>query len=55
MIISIVLSLIFLFGAGYWKGMIVGRNRAKNAVEMLAIGAFASLLLYAVGTLLVFV
>ena len=55
LIISIVLSLIFLFGAGYWKGMIVGRNRAKNAVEMLAIGAFASLLLYAVGTLLVFV
>jgi predicted membrane protein (TIGR00267 family) len=51
---SIVLSLIFLFGAGYWKGQILGRKKLKSSFEMLAIGVVASLLLFLIGTALHF-
>jgi VIT1/CCC1 family predicted Fe2+/Mn2+ transporter len=49
---SITLSLAFLFGAGYWKGTLLGRGKWKSASEMLIIGAIASSLLYVIGNLL---
>lgn len=52
---SIFLSLIFLFFAGSWKGRIVGKGLWKSGTEMLLVGAVASLALYIIGILLVFV
>lgn len=54
-IASVVVSLIFLFLAGAWKGQIVGRSLFRSGLEMLAIGASASLILYLIGSALVFV
>jgi vacuolar iron transporter family protein len=51
-LISIVLSLGFLFGSGYWKGILVGRGKWRSGTEMLAIGAAASAVLYVIGNLL---
>jgi VIT1/CCC1 family predicted Fe2+/Mn2+ transporter len=50
LVISIIVSLIFLFGAGYWKGHLVGRRKWKGGLEMLAIGAVASSLLFVIGS-----
>jgi VIT1/CCC1 family predicted Fe2+/Mn2+ transporter len=52
LVTSILLSLVFLFGAGYWKGQLVGRGRMKSAVQMLAIGILASSILYLIGSAL---
>ena len=49
---SIVVSLIFLFGAGYWKGQLLRQRRMKNALQTLAIGAAAAGILYAIGSLI---
>lgn len=52
---SVSLSLIFLFFAGIWKGRIVRKGLWKSGAEMLLVGAVASLVLYIIGILLVFV
>lgn len=52
---SVILSLAFLFAAGEWKGRIVGRKRLRSGVETLAIGAVAAGVLYAIGSIFVFV
>jgi vacuolar iron transporter family protein len=52
---SVVLALVFLFGAGAWKGKISGRKIWVAGLEMLAVGAVASAILYVIGNLLVFV
>lgn len=54
MMISIVLSLAFLFCAGAIKGRLSGRKYWKSGLEMLAIGGVASALLFFIGSLLVF-
>jgi predicted membrane protein (TIGR00267 family) len=54
LISSVAISLIFLFVAGYWKGQLLGRKKMKSGLEMLAIGAVASLLLYIIGSALHF-
>ena len=51
---SVILSLIFLFAAGYWKGHLVGRRKWQSALELLIVGVVASVLLYAFGSLLAF-
>jgi vacuolar iron transporter family protein len=51
---SVVLSLVFLFGAGLWKGRISKAHVIRNGLEMLGIGAAASLILYLIGSLIGF-
>lgn len=51
---SVVISLIFVFFAGAWKGKLVGRT-LRSAVETTLVAAVASGILYAIGTTLVFV
>jgi vacuolar iron transporter family protein len=53
-ITSVVVSLIFLFIAGAWKGRLSGRSYWRAGLELLLIGAAASGLLYLIGSLLVF-
>lgn len=52
---SVFLSLVFLFGAGAWKGRIVGRQLWKSGLETLLIGAVAAAILYLIGRAFVFV
>ncbi len=52
---SVVVSLVFLFSVGAWKGNIVGRAPLKSGLETLLIGALAAAILYAIGTFLGFV
>lgn len=54
-LVSVVVSLLFLFLAGAWKGRIVGKSVFRSGVEMLLIGAVASVILYLIGSALVFV
>ncbi len=53
--VSAVVSLIFLFGAGEWKGRIVKRKALRSGLETLLIGAAAAAILYAIGSAFVFV
>ncbi|MDG7001881.1 MAG: VIT1/CCC1 transporter family protein [Nitrososphaerota archaeon] len=55
LIASTASSLAFLFLAGGWKGRLSGRKMWKAGTEMLLVGALASLVLYTIGSLLVFV
>jgi predicted membrane protein (TIGR00267 family) len=52
---SVAFSLAFLFGAGAWKGRIVQRNIWRSGLETLAIGAFATAVLFAIGSASTFV
>lgn len=52
---SVVVSLIFLFLAGGWKGRVSGRRFWVAGLEMLLIGACAATLLYIIGSLSAFV
>jgi len=52
---SVVVSLIFLFGAGEWKGRIVKRKRLRSGLETLLIGAAAAAILFVIGSAFVFV
>lgn len=52
---SVGLSLVFLFGAGAWRGRLVQRPAWRSGTETLLIGAVASALLYLIGSALVFV
>jgi vacuolar iron transporter family protein len=52
---SVILSLVFLFAAGSWKGRIAKRTYWKSGLETLLIGAAATALLYVIGTLVGFV
>jgi len=49
------ISPLFLFGVGVWRGRIVGRKFWRSGLETLIIGAAASAVLYLIGTALVFV
>jgi vacuolar iron transporter family protein len=53
--VSGVLSLVFLFAAGEWKGRIVKRKPLRSGLEMLLIGAVAAGILYVIGSAFVFV
>jgi len=53
--LSVVLSLVFLFGAGAWRGRLVQKSPWKSGAETLIIGAVASAVLFAIGSVLVFV
>ncbi len=52
---SVVLSLVFLFAAGEWKGRIVRRKPLRSGLETLLIGAAAAGILYVIGSAFVFV
>jgi predicted membrane protein (TIGR00267 family) len=53
--VSVVLSLVFLFAAGEWKGRIVKRKPLRSGLETLLIGAAAAGILYLIGSAFVFV
>ncbi len=52
---SIIFSLAFLFGAGAWKGRIVGREIWRSGLETMLVGAVAAGILFAIGTASTFV
>ncbi|MDA4129760.1 MAG: VIT1/CCC1 transporter family protein [Thaumarchaeota archaeon] len=52
---SVILSLVFLFFVGGWKGRLVERKFWRAGLEMLLIGVAASSLLFLIGYVLVFV
>jgi predicted membrane protein (TIGR00267 family) len=52
---SVIFSLAFLFGAGAWKGRIVGREIWRSGLETLLVGALAGAILFAIGTASTFV
>jgi len=52
---SVVVSLIFLFAAGEWKGRIVKRKPLRSGLETLAIGAVAAGVLFLIGSAFAFV
>jgi vacuolar iron transporter family protein len=54
-LVSVVLSLVFLFAAGEWKGRIVKRKPLRSGMETLAIGAVAAGFLYLIGSAFAFV
>lgn len=53
--LSVALSLVFLFGAGEWKGRIVKRKPLRSGLETLLIGATAAGILYVIGSAFEFV
>jgi vacuolar iron transporter family protein len=55
LVASVIISLVFLFSVGAWKGNIVGRSPLKSGLETLLIGALAAGILYVIGTFLGFV
>lgn len=55
LVASVILSFVFLFSAGAWKGNIVGRSPLKSGLETLLIGAAGAAILYVIGTFLGFV
>ena len=48
--VAILVSSLFLFVVGVWKGRIVGRKIWRSGLETLSIGLTASVLLYFIGT-----
>ncbi len=54
-IAAALISPLFLFGVGVWKGRIVGRKLWKSGLETLFIGVIASGVVYLIGTGLGFV
>ena len=52
--VAIVVSPIFLFLVGSWRGRVVGRESWKDGVETVLIGVAASALVYLVGSAFVF-
>jgi len=52
---SVVVSLIFLFAAGEWKGRIVKRKPLRSGLETLLIGAVAAGVLFVIGSAFAFV
>jgi predicted membrane protein (TIGR00267 family) len=55
MLVSVIVSLVFLFAAGEWKGRIVKRKPLRSGLETLAIGAAAAGILFLIGNTLAFV
>lgn len=53
--VSVILSSIFLFVAGAWKGRIAKKSVWKKGLETLAVGAVATALLFLIGKLIAFV
>jgi vacuolar iron transporter family protein len=54
-IVSVAVSLAFLFVAGEWKGRIVKRKPLRSGLETLLIGAGAAAILFLIGSAFVFV
>ena len=54
-IISVPVSLAFLFAAGEWKGRLAKRRRFRSGLETLLIGAVAAGILYVIGSAFTFV
>lgn len=54
-VVSVVVSLVFLFAAGEWKGRIVKRRPLRSGLETLAIGAVAAGILFLIGSAFAFV
>jgi|SRR5271155_2940885 len=55
LVVSVAVSLIFLFVAGEWKGRIVKRKPLRSGLETLAIGAIAAGILFLIGSAFTFV
>ena len=55
LVVSVVVSLIFLFVAGEWKGRIVKRKPLRSGLETLLIGAVAAGILFLIGSAFAFV
>ncbi len=53
--LSVLLSLVFLFAAGEWKGRIVKRRPLRSGLETLLVGAVAAGILFLIGSAFVFV
>ncbi len=53
--LSVLVSLIFLFAAGEWKGRIAKRKPLRSGFETLAIGAVAAGILFVIGSAFTFV
>jgi len=53
--VSVVVSLVFLFAAGEWKGRIVKRKPLRSGLETLLIGAGAAAILFLIGSAFAFV
>jgi vacuolar iron transporter family protein len=51
---SVILSLVFLFAAGAWKGRIAKTNQWRSGAEALLVGVAATVFLYVVGSLIGF-
>jgi predicted membrane protein (TIGR00267 family) len=54
-LVSVIVSLAFLFAAGEWKGRIVKRKPLRSGLETLAIGAAAAGILFLIGSAFAFV
>jgi vacuolar iron transporter family protein len=55
LVVSLILSFAFLFTAGAWKGRIVGRTIWKSGLETMLIGGAATVILYLIGSIFLFV
>jgi vacuolar iron transporter family protein len=55
LVVSVAVSLTFLFAAGEWKGRIVKRKPLRSGLETLAIGAVAAGILFLIGSAFTFV
>jgi vacuolar iron transporter family protein len=54
LVVAAILSPVFLFFVGAWRGRAVGRKIWKAGVETLMIGLSAAIIVYAIGSVLVF-
>ena len=54
LVVAAIVSPVFLFSVGGWRGRVVGRKIWKAGVETLMIGLSASIIVYLIGSVLVF-
>jgi vacuolar iron transporter family protein len=54
LVVAAILSPVFLFFVGAWRGRVVGRRIWKTGIETLVIGLSASVIVYLIGSALVF-
>ena len=54
LVVAAIVSPVFLFSVGGWRGRVVGRKIWKAGVETLMIGLSAAIIVYVIGSVLVF-
>jgi VIT1/CCC1 family predicted Fe2+/Mn2+ transporter len=54
LVLAAIVSPVFLFFVGAWRGRVVGRKIWKAGIETLMIGLSASIIVYVIGSVLVF-